>query len=111
MRSVRNHLGLKVPKGADLHKKILIWSSGDNRETYKQGRGKEEAQKKRRTENLITFSKAYLQGVLYPRDDFVVVTLNVVDYNVYHILIDNESSASILFYDAFIKIGFFFELS
>ena len=35
----------------------------------------------------------------------VVVSLNVADYDVRRILVDSESSADILFYDAFSKIS------
>lgn len=34
-----------------------------------------------------------------------LVTLNIVNYDIHHILIDNRSSLDMLFYDAFIKMG------
>lgn len=47
-----------------------------------------------------------MQGIKSLHNDAVVVTLNIVNYNVYCILVDNGSSTDVLFYDAFWKIGF-----
>lgn len=40
-------------------------------------------------------------------DDFVIITLNIINYKVHCILIDNRSSANMLFYDAIVRIGLF----
>lgn len=38
---------------------------------------------------------------------YVVITLNIINYNIHHILINNKSLNDVLFYDVFIKIGLF----
>ena len=38
-------------------------------------------------------------------NDTIVISLNIVDYDVRRILVDNGSSTDILFYDAFSKIS------
>ena len=35
----------------------------------------------------------------------VVISLNIANYDVGHILVDNESSTDVLFYDIFFKIS------
>ena len=39
----------------------------------------------------------------------MVVSLNIANYNVCCILVDNESSINILFYDIFSKVGIFLD--
>lgn len=41
----------------------------------------------------------------YPYNDVMVVTLNIVDYNVHHVLVDSRSSVDVLFYDALLKMS------
>ncbi|GFS38889.1 hypothetical protein Acr_00g0059990 [Actinidia rufa] len=55
----------------------------------------------------ITFSNDDLRGVHLPHDDALVVSAVIANFNVQRILIDNGSSADILFISAFarIKIG------
>ena len=57
--------------------------------------------KRQKTEEPITFTEEDAQGVQFPHNDAVVVSLNIANYDVHRILVDNESSADILFYDAF----------
>ena len=57
--------------------------------------------KRQKTEEPITFTEEDTQGVQFPHNDAVVVSLNIANYAVRRILVDNESSADILFYDAF----------
>ncbi|KAG6692471.1 hypothetical protein I3842_10G115500 [Carya illinoinensis] len=45
------------------------------------------------------------EGVLYPHNNALVVTLLFTNYLARQILINNESSADILFWEAFIKMG------
>lgn len=40
----------------------------------------------------------------------MVVTLNITDYNVHRVLVDNESLVDVLFYDALLKINILPEL-
>ena len=60
--------------------------------------------KRRRTEELITFTEIDAQGVQFPHNDVVVIFLNIVDYDLCHILVDNGSSTNVLFYDTFSKM-------
>lgn len=45
------------------------------------------------------------EGIQTFHDDTVVVSLTIVQYDVHHVLIDDESFANILFYDALAKIN------
>lgn len=54
---------------------------------------------------LIIFLEESDQGVQFFHNDAVVVNLNMENYDVHYILIDNESSDDILYFDALTKIG------
>ncbi|XP_073109694.1 uncharacterized protein [Elaeis guineensis] len=60
--------------------------------------------KKQKTEEPITFIEEDVQGVQFLHNDAVVVNLNIINYDAHRVLIDNESSVDILFYDAFSKM-------
>jgi hypothetical protein len=45
----------------------------------------------------ITFGKDDAQWVQHPHDDLLVVTLALADYTIHRVLIDNGSSADILY--------------
>ena len=51
-------------------------------------------------------SKEDAQGVQFLHNDAVVVSLDIINFDVYCILVDNESLTIVLFYDTFFKIGF-----
>lgn len=53
----------------------------------------------------IIFTKEDDQVVQFPYNDAIVVTLNIENYDVCFILIDNGSSAIVLYYDAVINMG------
>ncbi|XP_077219670.1 uncharacterized protein LOC143853841 [Tasmannia lanceolata] len=57
--------------------------------------------KKMRTENKISFSDADLDNLILPHDDALVITMLVANWEVKKILVDNGSSADILYYHAF----------
>ena len=57
-------------------------------------------------EESITFTKEDAQGVQFSHDNAVVVSLNIANYDIRRILVDNGSSADILFYDAFSRMSF-----
>lgn len=63
-----------------------------------------EKQPNKRWTKHKTFSKEDNEGVLFPYNDAIVVTLNMENYDVCHILIDNESLADIFYLDALMKI-------
>ena len=44
-------------------------------------------------------------GISYPHTDALVLTLIVVNHNVYHILVDNGSSADVLYWSVFKKLN------
>ena len=50
---------------------------------------------------VINFSEDDARRLHHPHDDALVVSLQVEDYNMHRILIDNGSSADILYYPAF----------
>ena len=60
--------------------------------------------KKARIEDPIIFFAKKLNEPSTPQDDPIVVSLTIAKYDVHHILIDNESSTDILFYDAFVRM-------
>ncbi|GAV67535.1 hypothetical protein CFOL_v3_11040, partial [Cephalotus follicularis] len=57
-----------------------------------------------RTNQVITFTDADYDGVQTPHDDAMVVTLTVTNFEDKRVLIDNGSSANIMFYDIFEKM-------
>nr|XP_023884404.1 uncharacterized protein LOC111996645 [Quercus suber] len=58
-------------------------------------------------EQAITFMDEDAKGIHHPHDDAIVITLVIVDYTTRKVLIDNGSSADILYYPAFqqMKVG------
>ena len=50
---------------------------------------------------VVRFSKEDVQRLHHPHDDALVVSLQVGDYNMHQVLVDNGSSANILYYPAF----------
>ena len=55
----------------------------------------------RREGPVIGFSEEDARRLHHPYDDALVVSLRVGDYNMHRVLIDNGSSADILYYTAF----------
>ena len=58
-----------------------------------------------RLDTTITFSDSYLEGCQHPHDDPLVVRAIVANTTVHRVLIDNGSSADIIFASAFDKMG------
>ncbi|XP_023874056.1 uncharacterized protein LOC111986613 [Quercus suber] len=58
-------------------------------------------------EQAITFTDEDAKGIHHPHDDAIVITLVIADYTTRRLLIDNGSSADILYYPAFqqMKVG------
>ena len=56
-------------------------------------------------DNTITFSDSDLEGCQHPHDDPLVVHAIVANTTVHRVLIDNGSSADIIFVSAFDKMG------
>ena len=50
---------------------------------------------------VIGFIEEDARRLHHPHDDPLVVSIRVGDYNTYRVLVDNESSADILYYPAF----------
>ena len=59
----------------------------------------------RRESPIIGFSEDDARRLYHPYDDALVVSLRVGDYNVHRMLVDNGSSADILYYPAFQQMG------
>ncbi|XP_058068317.1 uncharacterized protein LOC131217413 [Magnolia sinica] len=53
----------------------------------------------------MTFSEDDACGIQHPHDDALVVTMTIANYKVYRILIDTESSADVIYFEAFERIG------
>ncbi|XP_043725980.1 uncharacterized protein LOC122672585 [Telopea speciosissima] len=60
--------------------------------------------KKRRTNHPITFSDEDLADIQSPHDDALVIKMVIANCMIGRILVDNGSSADILYYDAFEKM-------
>ena len=56
-------------------------------------------------DTTITFSDSDMEGYQHPYDDLLVIRAIVANKTVHRILIDNESSADIIFASAFDKMG------
>ena len=52
-------------------------------------------------EQAITFTDEDAERVHHPHDDAIVITLLIVDYMTKRVLMDNGSSANILYYPTF----------
>ena len=52
-------------------------------------------------EQAITFTDEDASRIHHPHDDAIVITLLIADYSTRRVLVDNESSADILYYPAF----------
>ena len=50
---------------------------------------------------VIGFSEEDAQRLHHPHDDVLVISLRVGDYNMHRVLVNNDSSANILYYPAF----------
>ena len=59
----------------------------------------------RRESPIIGFSEEDARRLHHPHDDALVVSIRVGDYNVHWVLVDNGSSADILYYPAFQQMG------
>ena len=59
----------------------------------------------RRKSPIIGFSEEDARHLHHPHDDALVVSVRVGDYNVHQVLVDNDSSANILYYLAFQQMG------
>ena len=58
-----------------------------------------------RVDTTITFSDSDLEGCQHPHDDPLVIRAIVANTTVHRVLVDNESSADIIFASAFDKMG------
>jgi hypothetical protein len=59
-----------------------------------------------RTDSVVlSFSEEDTRGVVMPHDDALVVTLTVANHGIHQILVDNGSSADILYWPAFQQMG------
>ena len=52
-------------------------------------------------EQAITFTDEDVERIHHPHDDAIVITLLIADYTTRRVLVDNGSSADILYYQAF----------
>ena len=59
----------------------------------------------RRESPIIGFSEEDARRLHHPHDDALVVSIRIEDYNMHRVLVDNGSSADILYYPAFQQMG------
>ena len=59
----------------------------------------------RRESPIIGFSEEDARRLHHPHDDALVVSIRIKDYNMHRVLVDNRSSANILYYPAFQQMG------
>ena len=55
----------------------------------------------RREGPIIGFSEEDVRRLHHPHDDALVVSIQVGDYNMHWVLVDNGNSTDILYYSAF----------
>ena len=55
----------------------------------------------RRESPIIGFTVEDARRLHHPHDDALVVSIRIEDYNMYRVLVNNGSSADILYYPAF----------
>ena len=78
--------------------------------TLDPGQADNKEEKKMKIDDEVTFFEADLDGIKYPHDDPIVVSLNITNYDIHRILVDNESSVDVIFYDAFVCMNLNSEL-
>ena len=54
---------------------------------------------------IIGFSEEDARRLHHPHDDALVISIRIEDYNMHRVLVDNGSSADILYYPAFQQRG------
>ena len=54
---------------------------------------------------IIGFSEEDVRRLHHPHDDALVVSIQIEDYNMHRVLVNNGSSADILYYPAFQQMG------
>ena len=54
-----------------------------------------------RESSIIGFSEEDARHLHHPHDDALVISIRIEDYNMHKVLVDNGSSADILYYPAF----------
>ena len=59
----------------------------------------------RRESPIIGFSEEDARRLHHPYDDALVVSIRIEDYNMHRVLVNNGSSADILYYPTFQQIG------
>ena len=59
----------------------------------------------RRESPIIEFSEEDARRLHHPHDDALVISIRIEDYNMHRVLVDNGSSANILYYLAFQHMG------
>ena len=59
----------------------------------------------RRESPIVGFSEEDARRLHHPHDDALVISVRVGDYNVHRMMVDNGSSADILYYPAFQQMG------
>ncbi|GAV64598.1 LOW QUALITY PROTEIN: hypothetical protein CFOL_v3_08116, partial [Cephalotus follicularis] len=96
-RHLKNQIEDIIGKG-HLRKYVDRDAPQERRERREQDPHQEEEQQPRgRDEEVISFSEVDYEGVRFPHDDLVVVTLQVELLTMKRILIDSDSSADILY--------------
>ena len=59
----------------------------------------------RRESPIIRFSEEDAKCLHHSHDDALVISIRIEDYNMHRVLVDNGSSADILYYSAFQQMG------
>ena len=73
-------------------------------------RAKNNKMNKQKIGNKVTFLDDNFNGIKYLHDDPIIVSLNITNYDVHQVLVDNESSVDVIFYDTFVRMNLDSEL-
>ena len=74
--------------------KLRLWGVDDSKSFSKH----------QQTNDNIIFSEEDLRGVQTSHNDAVAVSMTIANYDIKWCLVDNKSSADVIFYDAFFRM-------
>ncbi|XP_022872613.1 uncharacterized protein LOC111391599 [Olea europaea var. sylvestris] len=113
VKYVKNDTGRRLegipPPRAGVINMIIggVASGGDSnsaRKSYARSTGVCSIKKKARFNQSITFDEEDLIGITHPHNDALVMVGDIADFDVKRVLVDGESAANVLTWDAFLDL-------
>ncbi len=98
--------GAAQPEGSNANKPIAgIINTIRGGASAGEASGEGTSSKRLRASEAISFSDDDLEGVETPHDDAVVISMIINKFDVKRVLVDNGSSANVLYFGAYCKMG------